>query len=105
MPGFYIKDKLLLPTHTMAAQLFNATALTLFFEDANNMGLSHRTRLQLAVEGITEPEDFEEFNNDGMTAIFTNLLKPPRFLHSVRLLVLLGPYERSRHMKCLQSLR
>ncbi len=42
------------------------------------MGLSHRTRLQLAVEGITEPKDFKEFNNDGMTAIFTNLLKPPK---------------------------
>ncbi len=42
------------------------------------MGLSHRTRLQLAVEGITEPKDFKEFNNNGMTAIFTNLLKPPK---------------------------
>ncbi len=42
------------------------------------MGLSHRTCLQLAVEGITEPEDFKEFDGDGMTAIFTNLLKPPK---------------------------
>jgi hypothetical protein len=62
----------------MAAQLFNAAVLTLFFKDANNMGLSHRTRLQLAVEGITEPKDFKEFDDDGMTAIFTNLLKPPK---------------------------
>jgi hypothetical protein len=67
-----------LPTHTMAAQLFNAAVLTLFFEDANNMGLSHRTRLQLAVEGIAEPEDFMEFNDDGMMAIFMNLLKPSK---------------------------
>ncbi len=78
MPGFYIQDKLLLPTHTMAAQLFNATALTLFFEEADNMGLSYCTRLQLAVEGITEPKDFKEFEDNGMTAIFTNLLKPPK---------------------------
>ncbi len=62
----------------MAAQLFNAAALTLFFEDANTMGLSHCTRLQLAVEGITKPEDFTEFDNDGMMAIFSNLLKPPK---------------------------
>ncbi len=41
------------------------------------MGLSHRTRLQLAVEGITEPKDFKEFADDGMMAIFRNLLKPP----------------------------
>jgi hypothetical protein len=62
----------------MADQLFDAAALTLFFEDANNMGLSHCTCLQLAVEGITEPEDFKEFDDNGMTAIFTNLLKPPK---------------------------
>jgi hypothetical protein len=62
----------------MAASLFDAAALTLFFEDANNMGLSNRTRLQLANEGITDPEDFKEFDEDGMTAIFSNLLKPPK---------------------------
>jgi hypothetical protein len=62
----------------MAAQLLNAVALTLFFKDENNMGLSHRTRLQLAVEGITESKDFKEFNDNGMTVIFTNLLKPPK---------------------------
>jgi hypothetical protein len=62
----------------MAAQLFDAAVPTLFFKDANNMGLSHPTRLQLAVEGITEPEDFKEFDDNGMTEIFTNLLKPLR---------------------------
>jgi hypothetical protein len=30
----------------------------------------------LAVEGITEPKSFKEFNNNGMVAIFTNLIKP-----------------------------
>ena len=48
----------------MAAQLFDAVVLTLFFKDANNMGLSNRTHLQLAVEGITKPEDFKEFDNE-----------------------------------------
>jgi hypothetical protein len=62
----------------MAATLFDAAALTPFFEDANNMGSSNRMCLQLAVEGITVPEDFKEFNNNGMMVIFTNLLKPPK---------------------------
>jgi hypothetical protein len=57
VPGFYDQEQLL-PTHTMAFNLFNAATLTLFFDDANNMGLSNRTRLQLAVEGITDLEDF-----------------------------------------------
>jgi hypothetical protein len=47
----------------MAATLLDAAALTLFFEDANNMGLSNFTCLQLAVEGITVPEDFKEFED------------------------------------------
>ncbi len=59
----------------MAAQLFDAMVLTLFFKDANNMGLSHCTRLQLAVEGITELENFKEFNNNGMMAIAWLLLR------------------------------
>jgi hypothetical protein len=42
------------------------------------MGLSHCSRLQLAVEGITEPRDFKEFDNNEMMIIFTNLLKPPK---------------------------
>jgi hypothetical protein len=62
----------------MATHLFDAAALTLFFEDAINMGLSRCTREQLAVEGITVPEDFKEFNKEGMKAIFANLFKPPK---------------------------
>jgi hypothetical protein len=42
------------------------------------MGLSNRTRLQLAHEGIADPEDFKEFDEDGLTAIFSNLYKPPK---------------------------
>ena len=36
------------------------------------MGLSHRTRLQLAVEGITKPEDFKEFDNDVLMEILND---------------------------------
>ena len=58
--------------------LFDAAALDVFFEDAGSMGLSNRTRLQLAHEGIADPEDFKEFDEDGLNAIFSNLYKPPK---------------------------
>lgn len=58
--------------------LFDAAALTVFFEDVGSMGLSNRTRLQLAHEGIADPEDFKEFDEDGLDAIFSNLYKPPK---------------------------
>ena len=51
-----------------AANLFDAVALDIFFKDAGSMGLSNRTRLQLAHE-----EDFKEFDEDGLSAIFLNL--------------------------------
>ena len=56
--------------------LFNAAALTVFFENAGSTGLSNRTRLQLAHEGIADPKDFKEFDEDGLNAIFLNLYKP-----------------------------
>jgi hypothetical protein len=61
-----------------AAPLFDATALTLFFEDAGSMGLSNRTHLQLAQEGIVGPKDFKEFDEEGLSAIISNLFKPPK---------------------------
>jgi hypothetical protein len=62
-----------------AVNLFDAAALDIFFEDAGKKGLSNRTRLQLAYEGIADPEDFKkEFDDDGLSAIFLNLYKPPK---------------------------
>ncbi len=62
----------------MAATLFDAAVLTLFFEDTNNMGMSNCTRLQLAHEGIAVPDNFKEFDKDGLSAIFSDLYKPPK---------------------------
>jgi hypothetical protein len=62
----------------MAAPLFDATALTFFFEDAGSMGLTNCTLMQLGVEGILEPKDFKEFGEDGMKTIFANLFKAPK---------------------------
>jgi hypothetical protein len=61
-----------------APALFDAAALTAFFENADAMALSNRTRLQLASEGIQTPDDFKDFDDDGLEAIFLNLAKPPK---------------------------
>ena len=59
-------------------QLFNAAALTAFWEDNGAMALSNRTRVQLDNEGITIPEDLDEYDDEGMEKIFSNLAKPPK---------------------------
>ena len=61
-----------------AAPLFDAAQLTSFFEGPDFMALSNRTRLQLAHEGITVPDDFIDFNAEGLKGISLNLLKPPK---------------------------
>jgi hypothetical protein len=62
----------------IAPILFNPATLILFFEGADAMALSNCTRLRLAIEGILIPNDFNDFDNDGLNAIFTNLAKPPK---------------------------
>jgi hypothetical protein len=47
-----------------------------FFENANAMALSNHTRLQLASEGILIPDDFKDFDDNGLEAIFLILAKP-----------------------------
>ncbi len=42
------------------------------------MAISNHTRLQLAHEGITVPDNFIDFNAEGLDGIFLNLLKPPK---------------------------
>ena len=42
------------------------------------MSMSNRTRVQLAVEGITEPGDLEEYDEAGLEKIFYNLAKPAK---------------------------
>ena len=57
---------------------FDVAALTIFWEDASAMSLSARTRTQLVVEGIELPEDLEEYDDEGLEKIFSNLAKPPK---------------------------
>jgi hypothetical protein len=61
-----------------AAPLFDAAQLTLFFEGADFMALSNHMRLQLVHEGITVPDDFNDFDAEGLKGLFLNLLKPPK---------------------------
>jgi hypothetical protein len=61
-----------------APALFDAAALTVFFKNANAMALSNHTRLQLASEGILTPDDFKDFDDHRVEAIFLNLAKPSK---------------------------
>jgi hypothetical protein len=63
---------------SIAPVLFNPAALMLFFEGADAMALSNCTCLHLAIEGILVPNDYNNFDNNGLDAIFTSLAKPPK---------------------------
>ena len=47
-----------------------ATVTNSFFEDPSQMGLSHRTRLAVAAEGIVDPGDLAESAKDNLKACF-----------------------------------
>ena len=59
--------------------VLTAHQLTSFFEDANQMGLSNRTRLHLQTEGITDPVDLIDFvTKDSWDPIVDNCKRPPQ---------------------------
>ena len=59
--------------------VLTAGQLTLFFEDATQMGLSDRTRMHLQTEGITTPDDLINFvDEDAWTPILDNCRRPPQ---------------------------
>jgi hypothetical protein len=62
----------------IASLLFNPATLTLFFKGADAMALSNHTHLRLAIEGSLVPNDFNDFDDNGLDAIFTNLAKFPK---------------------------
>jgi hypothetical protein len=59
----------------IAPVLFNPANLTLFFKGADAMALSNHTCLRLVIEGILIPNDFNNFDNNGLDVIFTDLAK------------------------------
>ena len=52
---------------------FTSTALTAFFEQSNQMGLSSRARTRLALEGLASIDDFADFKEDQLTQAFRNM--------------------------------
>ena len=58
-----------------------AAQLTAFWTNPAQMGLSARTRTQIAAEGLVTPEDFEDFNDEAdLEGLFKLLLKPPKVM-------------------------
>ena len=58
---------------------FTVTQLTVFWTGQSQMGLTARTRVQMAAEGLTTPDNFEDFpEKDDLEDLFKQLLKPAK---------------------------
>ncbi len=57
--------------------VFTNGQITAFFSDNNQMGLPEATTAQLATEGIADPHDLEEFDDDEFKQLAANLKSPP----------------------------
>ena len=58
---------------------FTVAQLTAFWTSQAQMGLTARTRVHMAVEGLTTPGDFEDFpEKDDLEGLFKQLLKPTK---------------------------
>ena len=55
--------------------VLTAGQATSFFENANQMAIPNRTRVQLQSEGISDPSDLVDFDSDGIDCISNNLRK------------------------------
>ena len=61
---------------------FDAAQLTAFWTSPDQMGLSARTRTQMASEGLVTPADFEDFSEKSdLDALVKLLLKPAKVRH------------------------
>ena len=56
--------------------VLTATQVTAFFEAANQMAIPHETRLQLQSEGMSDPNDLVDFDEDSIKSISENLRRP-----------------------------
>ena len=58
---------------------FTIAQLTAFWTSPAQMGLTARTRVQMAAEGLATPDDFEDFpEKEDLEGIFKQLLKPAK---------------------------
>ena len=59
--------------------VFTGAQITSFFEDADQMGLSHKTRVYLQGEDINHPDDLAEFmDKETWDQIIENCKRPPQ---------------------------
>ena len=59
--------------------VFGVAQVTDFFEENDQMGLSHRTCLHLQSEGVVSPEDIIDFTvSDSWKQIIENCKRPTR---------------------------
>ena len=64
--------------------VLTAAQLTAFWTNGAQMGLSARTRAQIAAEGLVTPDDFVDFNEEtDLDGLFKILLKPPKVMTGV----------------------
>ena len=58
---------------------FTVAQLSAFWKSPAKMGLTARTHVQMAAEGLTTPDDFEDFpKKDNLEGLFKKLLKPAK---------------------------
>ena len=71
--------------------VFTTQQTTAFFEDANQMSISNRTRLQLVNEGISFVDDLKDFSSEDLEQIAKNLLSPGSTLNEAGTVVPTAP--------------
>ena len=58
---------------------FTVAQLTAFWTSQSQMGMTAHKRVQMAVEGLTTPDDFKDFpEKDDLEGLFKQLLKPAK---------------------------
>ena len=58
---------------------FTVAQLALFWTSQTQMGLTACTRVQMAAEGLTTPDEFKDFpEKDDLKGLFKQLLKPAK---------------------------
>jgi len=64
--------------------VLTAAQLTAFWTNGAQMGLSARTRTQIAAEGLVTPDNFVDFNEEAdLEGLFKILSKPPKVMAGV----------------------
>ena len=56
--------------------VLTASQMTLFFENADQMGVQHATVIQLALEGIQMVDDLIDFDKEALQQLADNLRRP-----------------------------